>query len=233
MGLEESHFGSVPWTKKDVKNGILLDLALIISLIVLVILFRKLVTSHLLNYSIIFSHFPLLIILWFLVFKKYKGSLKFLGIKKFVPKMIGVGFALMIMGLIFSYLYLAILKLINIQIDSTMKVTTFRADLIPLIIFISGTIIVPIIEELFYRGFIFGGLMKHFGLVKSAIISSIIFSLVHLPVFSPHKLGVYFIMGYVLAFLYYESKSLIPSIIIHSFNNFMVLAVEYKKFISG
>ncbi len=87
------------------------------------------------------------------------------------------------------------------------------------------SIIVPISEEVFFRGFLINGLEKKFNIKYSLVISSIIFSVFHINIGS---LFPTFILGFFLGYIYIKSKSIYPSIFIHSMHNF--LAVIISKF---
>ena len=73
----------------------------------------------------------------------------------------------------------------------------------------------PILEEIIFRGFILKSMQKY-GNLTAIIVSSILFSMFHLNL-------VQFVnpvlMGIVLAFIAIKSKSIVPSIIAHIFNN--------------
>jgi len=86
----------------------------------------------------------------------------------------------------------------------------------------------PILEEIIFRGFILKSMQKY-GNLTAIIVSSILFSMFHLnlvqfvnPV----------IMGVVLGFIAIKSKSIVPSIIAHIFNNsitFIALGISLLK----
>ena len=225
--VEKSHFDSVPWSKEDVKLGIFLSLAITISIITIIILFKNIIPKDLINYFTVFSHLPMIIIIWILALKKYKVGFKFLGIKQFSLKMIVLGILLLLLSKIIIILYYRILRVINFQIDIIDYTKIFKSDTIPLSLFINLVVIAPLIEELYYRGFLFGGFVKHFGWNKSAIICSIIFALAHGAIYNPENLFIYFTIGYLFSFLYYKSKSLFPGIIMHSLNNFIALIIIF------
>jgi len=73
----------------------------------------------------------------------------------------------------------------------------------------------PILEEIIFRGFILKSMQKY-GNLTAIIVTSILFSMFHLNL-------VQFVnpvlMGIVLAFIAIKSKSIVPSIIAHIFNN--------------
>lgn len=78
----------------------------------------------------------------------------------------------------------------------------------------------PITEEIFFRGFIFGGLIPRFGPRWSMVASAAIFSAFHL------NLGVIlpiFATGLILAWLYHRTGSLWPGIAAHAGQNTLAL----------
>ncbi len=82
---------------------------------------------------------------------------------------------------------------------------------------ISIIIIAPIFEELFFRKFLFTELQKKYSLNLSVLISSICFALVHLPNY--RNLIPIFILGILSCIIYYRTKNIFYSIILHFFSN--------------
>ena len=78
----------------------------------------------------------------------------------------------------------------------------------------------PMIEELFFRGFILSSLVQTLGPFKAIIISSFIFSASHLAI---GVLIPFFITGMMLAWLYLKTRSLWPPFIAHSMQNLLAL----------
>jgi membrane protease YdiL (CAAX protease family) len=74
----------------------------------------------------------------------------------------------------------------------------------------------PVAEELFFRGFLFGGLRRYFGFPVAAAISGLLFSVVHFQIglFLP-----YAVLGILLAYMYERSGSLFAPITAHFFFN--------------
>ena len=80
----------------------------------------------------------------------------------------------------------------------------------------AAVIIAPLVEEIFFRGFLFAGLKKRFSWPKAMFISSGLFALLHLrPLAAPPI----FILGVVFAYLYQRSGSIWPAIFIHALVN--------------
>lgn len=82
--------------------------------------------------------------------------------------------------------------------------------------FISIVIAAPILEELIFRGIILNGLLQRYSPVKSIILSSILFGIVHL---NPWQFISAFIIGIFSGWVYYKTRKLSLSILIHFINN--------------
>lgn len=86
-------------------------------------------------------------------------------------------------------------------------------------------VIVPIGEEMFFRGFVYGGLRSRWGAVRwgaalAALVSAAFFAAVHMQLV--HGVPI-FLLGLLLALLYERTRSLVPGIITHALTN--VIAV--------
>jgi membrane protease YdiL (CAAX protease family) len=82
----------------------------------------------------------------------------------------------------------------------------------------------PILEELIFRGIILDGLLKQYSPVKSILISSLLFGLVHL---NPWQFVTGFIIGIFSGWVYYETRSLTLSVIIHATANLSGFLLRY------
>ena len=86
-------------------------------------------------------------------------------------------------------------------------------------------VVTPVVEEMFFRGFVFSGLVSRLGVGRAMVASAVVFSLFHSPV------GVWvlipiFVTGLLLAWLYQRTGSLWPSIVAHAGQNALALAIE-------
>ena len=86
--------------------------------------------------------------------------------------------------------------------------------------FITTLTIVPIYEELIFRGVIYDDTKKLFNVKIAAIVSSILFGLIHLHG-GYMKIIATMAGGLLSAYCYEKTKSLYACIILHSLNNFM------------
>jgi membrane protease YdiL (CAAX protease family) len=79
----------------------------------------------------------------------------------------------------------------------------------------------PITEEIFFRGFVFGGLVARWGAVGAIVASALVFSAFHL---APGVLLPVFVTGLLLAWLYHRTGSLWPCMAAHAGQNAIALA---------
>lgn len=93
------------------------------------------------------------------------------------------------------------------------------------IAFISAAVISPVYEEIFYRGFIYRWLRTRIGLIGALLLSSFIFTVVHIPAYN--VMPVNFFSGIIFALAYEKTNSIWPSVTIHGLTNgIMVLLVS-------
>lgn len=90
--------------------------------------------------------------------------------------------------------------------------------------FLLMVIAAPILEELIFRGIILDGLLGKYSPAKSILVSSLLFGLVHL---NPWQFVTGFIIGIFSGWVYYRSKSLSLSIIIHASANLSGFLMRY------
>lgn len=93
-----------------------------------------------------------------------------------------------------------------------------------ILLIFSTVIAAPICEELVYRGAVLSGLRRRFGAIASAVLSAAAFAIMHM---SPHQTVYQFGLGLVCAFLVMSCGSVLPSILLHSFSNLIVVLTEF------
>ena len=92
--------------------------------------------------------------------------------------------------------------------------------------FYGAVIQAPIIEEALFRGIIVGGLLAHRSKYQAAIWSAILFGIYHL---NPAQFPVAFILGLVFAWWIIQTGSLLPCLLGHALNNFLVITLARLK----
>ncbi|RBW67580.1 CPBP family intramembrane glutamic endopeptidase [Bacillus taeanensis] len=133
-----------------------------------------------------------------------------------------------IFGIFLAYMAQALAVTIEMNVfgiepgsENTQELMTI-AKAFPLFIILTS-IIGPILEEIVFRKVIFGSLYARFNFWISALISSIIFGLVHMEL---SHLLIYSAMGFTFAFLYVKTKRILVPMIAHVSMNTLVAIVQ-------
>ena len=93
-----------------------------------------------------------------------------------------------------------------------------------LILTVLVTVIGPIAEELFFRGFAYPVFRKKVGVRNAILLVSVIFAMLHMNIVSFFPI---LALGILLAYLYEKTGSLIPSITVHVIHNSAVIFFVY------
>lgn len=91
--------------------------------------------------------------------------------------------------------------------------------------FVSLAILAPLMEEFFCRGIILKGLLKAMSPAKAILWSALMFGIMHL---NPWQALPAFLIGVILGWIYYKSRSIWAVIFIHFLNNsvsFLILVL--------
>jgi uncharacterized protein len=83
----------------------------------------------------------------------------------------------------------------------------------------------PVAEEVFFRGFFFGGLRSAMPLLPAALISGLLFGSIHLSGGNLAAAGMLSVLGMLLAWLYERTGSLWAPITLHAVNNALAFTV--------
>ncbi|MFW6008356.1 MAG: type II CAAX prenyl endopeptidase Rce1 family protein [archaeon] len=151
-------------------------------------------------------------------------------INKIDFRKVGISIIIGFLTLIFFYPVIAVFEYIlyelGFSIENLQGSLGFDLTTIPGYLFaIFAIAFLPAVsEELLFRGVVFNGTLRSWGLLKAVVISSLVFSIIHM---SPFQLLYPIILGVILAYAVYYSKSLYPAIIIHFTNNFIVITMNF------
>jgi membrane protease YdiL (CAAX protease family) len=105
--------------------------------------------------------------------------------------------------------------------QSTLPGALTRDDTALAMGFVLAVIAAPISEEFFFRGLVFGGLLR-WGFWPAAAVSAALFTLAHLD---PGSIIPYFGVGIIMAYLYWARGSLWDSMLFHLLFNFTSFAL--------
>jgi membrane protease YdiL (CAAX protease family) len=87
-----------------------------------------------------------------------------------------------------------------------------------------GGVLVPIVEEFVFRGVLFGWLRQRFAFMPAALLSSAVFGAFHVR---PEAAIVTGAIGFVLAWLYEKSRSIVPAILMHQVYNSLTFLLSF------
>jgi membrane protease YdiL (CAAX protease family) len=94
-------------------------------------------------------------------------------------------------------------------------------------------IIAPIVEELFFRGFLFGALGRVMHWIVAAVVTGFVFGAIHAGGTPAIFLVPLAVLGALLCVLYRRTDSLVPGMGVHAFNNALALGVAMKWSVAG
>jgi uncharacterized protein len=96
-------------------------------------------------------------------------------------------------------------------------------DSLPVIIVLAVlvAIVAPITEEILFRGVLFASLRRHVGVHLAALLSGVVFAVVHIEVLASQPLGLggLIVAGVLLAYAFHATNSLRVAIIMHAVYN--------------
>lgn len=167
----------------------------------------------------------LLYIVWAMTVRKYRVGWYTLGFRKPVGQhnVILVGLAILI-SLTLTSVYVILVTQLSIEfLTPEIIPEKLRGEgLIRRFVMLCAIACwVPLVEEVFFRGFLFQGLAYRYGIILGAIISSMAFAIAHLDVGATFPI---FITGLLFTFLYKKSQSLWTPMAAHMGQNLFALA---------
>jgi membrane protease YdiL (CAAX protease family) len=160
--------------------------------------------------------------LWYFVLRKYTSDYE-----EFAFRWIGTRKTFL--WIIMSYLFYLGLSIFLIEIFYNLGIESFGFEKQRSLFEIFGTdivgvlfaifvaiIIAPIVEEIFFRGFILQTLVKRISAFWGVVLTALIFAAVH---FEFRSIMPLLILSFILNIIFVKTRSIWPCIIFHIFNN--------------
>lgn len=128
--------------------------------------------------------------------------------------------------LVFWGAYLSLLSLAGIEFQLPQQSLLAGVDTAAerVVVFLIAGVVGPVLEEVFFRGALFGVMRSSYGFLTGAFISSILFGLAHSGLFVLPM----FVFGWLLCYLTETTQSLDSAIFIHIVNNILSLAAVMR-----
>ena len=219
--IHESQKYSVPWSILD--NWIGVVLLVLIDTLLLVLVLQDVNIRFLQSAGLAIAELAYLLPV-VLIFAWRRIHWKHLGFGKFDSITMGLGCSLLITGYVVILFHNLILVALGVDTQSDAILKIFAELDSPIWFFLVGVVFAPIVEEIFFRGFLFQGFRQRYGWVPAILISSAIFAAAHLD---PIAFIPTFVLGSVLAYVYHRSNSVWPGIILHFLVNAFGLCAAY------
>lgn len=218
---EEAPRYSVPWKPVDHWVGILL--LVLVDAALLVAVSQGAGTRLAQNAGLILVQLAYLIPL-IVIFAYRRVHPKALGFGGFEWSTLGIGCGLLVASYVIILAHNAVLMLLGVETQGDQILELFAALDSPVWFILVGVVFAPVVEELFFRGFLFQGFRQKYGWVKGGLLSSVIFGMAHLDpaAFLPTA-----ILGFLLAYMYHRSNSVWTPIILHVLVNALGMCAAY------
>ncbi|MGD6842457.1 CPBP family intramembrane glutamic endopeptidase [Bacillus infantis] len=157
--------------------------------------------------------------IYFIALRPKRLSWKEVGVKAYSQrdwKLIGLYSAVLLAGAVIIVVLTSFIgnSWQNSKTEAMQQNVTFFTVLIA---FFSAAVISPIYEEIFYRGFLYRWLRTRVGLTGALLLSSLIFTIIHIPTYN--VMPVNFFSGILFALAYERTGSIWPSVLIHGLTN--------------
>lgn len=132
------------------------------------------------------------------------------------------GFVFMI---VVSVVYDALVTALHLPLQTNVQALSDQVSKAPLTVLASllgAVLIAPLCEETFFRGYLFGGLLRGMNGWAAVLVSAVLFTLVHGDIGSAVPL---FVFGIVLAVIRWRTGSIWPGVALHAANNALAAAI--------
>ncbi|HUE99810.1 MAG TPA: CPBP family intramembrane glutamic endopeptidase, partial [Anaerolineales bacterium] len=212
---------SVPWKFMD--NWIGVALLAVINIVIFIIVLQGRRTDIAQSAGIVLLELAYLLPV-ILIFAWRRVHWKSLRFGRFDWNTLGIGCGLLITSYVIILLHNLLLFALGVDTQGEAIMKIFAELDAPVWFFIVGAVFAPLVEEIFFRGFLFQGFRQKYGWVTAMLISSAIFAVAHLD---PVVLIPTFILGCLLAYMYHRSNSVWPGIILHFLVNSFGLCGAY------
>ena len=95
-----------------------------------------------------------------------------------------------------------------------------------ILILVTACLLAPLVEELFFRGYLFSVLASRLGPVAAMFATGTLFGLAHFAVVPPKILPVLALLGVALGWLRHQTGSVVPGIAVHAFVNSLASGIS-------
>src|ERR1041384_1097569 len=213
---------SVPWQPVDNWIGVILLAVVDLSLLLISLAGKK---GQLAQSGILFVVQLAYLLPVVIIFAYRRINWRAIGFSRFNWGMVSLGCGLLVVAYLVIYVHNLILTALGIPTQGVEISGLFEQLHTPIWFFLVGAILAPLVEETFFRGFLFQGFRAKYGWITGMLLSSGTFAIAHLDIAS---LIPTFLLGNLLAYLYHRTNSIWPGVILHmTVNTFGLLSIYF------
>ena len=224
-------FGNVPWRIGDIVKALVAAfvLVLVILAIAIIIIAVAGLGQSARDTAAIAANFvveaALLGSAWWFSVRKYGVGWSRLGFVKFTHgSVIPLVLLVLVLSIIVNMVYGVVISLLGVRslLPGPLPPVFKEGGVGTILGAVLAVVVAPLVEETFFRGFLFAGIARRRGFLLGAVISALLFALSHL------QLGAIipvFILGLFLAWLYKRTGTLWSNIAAHFTYNSIVLLI--------
>lgn len=179
---------------------------------------------------------PMLLLIYFRLIAPGAVTWQDLGVRSLpIDRVVRVGVLTAIGGLLLTILLDAALSQVGLRQNQLEQFRFVRGGGLGafVLVFVIGVVLAPCVEELFFRGFLFGLYRRRQPLATAYLAAGVVFALLHLDPTTMDAsqmaglaVGI-FALGTLLAWTYQRTGSLLPGMVAHGLNNAVGLIAFY------
>jgi hypothetical protein len=169
----------------------------------------------------------LLLPVWWFGLRRHGLGWSSVGLRPFnVLRGVGLGCAAWALAMAGTVLWSLVLGLFNLRAQPDM-LPLFGGGVSGLLAaLLTGGLVGPFAEEVFFRGYLFAGTRQYLGTKWALLLNGLIFALIHIL---PTSYPPIFLLGVLFAGLLHLTGSLWPAILVHSFINSLSFLLLYAS----
>ena len=218
-------FALTPWTAGRVGQALLVLVGLWVALALLGSWGPR--DSGALIRLVLVSETGLLALAWWFGPRASGASVAALGLRSLsVRRLLGYGLVALLGSIAFSAFYVAMAEQVGLDwlVPPPLPESFVWRETLPLAV-LALVVVGPLAEEVYFRGFMFAGLARRWGVLVGAVVSASAFAVLHGNV---ALLAPAFMSGLLFAWVYRAAGSLWPAVLAHAAQNALALGVAAR-----
>jgi uncharacterized protein len=159
-------------------------------------------------------------ILAFIKLKKNTDIKEYLGLNSLSVRAV---ILMILISCLLLVVFAAASSLINPEADSQFTLEAYKSSVWPVLFWIAVVIFAPLFEELFFRGFLFTGLINSsLGPAGTIAITSVLWTILHIQ-YDIFGMATILVLGIIFGTIRYVTKSIWSTLILHATWNLLQL----------